>query len=108
MTIPIIGEKKIEVCPRCRNYGYYEIGISGSREKAQMFCACLIGQNLKRMKIQWEFTLLNQIAEDTHARLRIIKNSLHEPNKASKFIDVLLEDIGNLQKRTHEALNNPK
>jgi len=108
MNIQVTEENKINVCKKCKNYGYYEVKVRETQEIVQWLCACPIGQHLKQMKIKWELEIINQIATDTHARLRIIKNNLHEPTKASKFIDTLLEDIEKLQKKTQKALENPQ
>lgn len=97
-----------EYCKRCKNYGYYEVGVSKSIEKLQMFCACEVGQRLKRLKIEWDLKLIVSIGDDTLTRLRVIKNRLHEPSKAGNFLDSLIEDIEILKKRTENALKEIK
>ena len=92
------------ICPRCKNYGYYEVGIVDKPEKLQMFCACLVGQALNKLSIEWRMSDIKTLLDNVLPRLDIIKARLHEPSKASIFIDELKKDFELLLERSEKAL----
>ena len=103
MTVQTIGDK---TCKLCKNYGYYGVSISNRKEKMQMFCACPIGQALKRLSIEWRMNDIKVILDDILPRLRVIKNNLHEPSKAGTMVDALEKDLEGLLKKSQKALKD--
>ena len=102
----IIGEKQVIVCSKCTNYGYYEIGISESVKKANMFCACPIGQGLKRISVEWRLNDIKVLVDNILPRIVKAKDILATPTEAGKILDELIQEIDELVKRSEKALRD--
>ena len=102
----IIGERQVKVCSKCNNYGYYEIGISGKVERANMFCACPIGQGLKRISIEWRLNDIKVLVNNILPRIIKVKSKLAIPTEASKTLNELIQEIKELVKRSKKALRD--
>lgn len=92
------------LCVRCKNIGYYEVGISNSPDKLQMFCACENGRRLRSLSISWRLTDLKSIADNLIPRIKDAKNKLAKPDDVGKVLDVMLDDFGVLIKRIEDGL----
>ena len=104
MNISTLLNKKEEICPRCKNYGYYSIGVRGRSETVFMFCTCEIGKNLRTLSMEWRVNDIKAMANNILPRIDAIKAKLHEPEKASIFLDELKKEIKELIERSEKAL----
>ena len=91
------------MCKRCNNYGYFEVGISKSTEKAMMFCDCDVGRNLKLITNEWRLKDMRAMAENSLLRLNIIRAVLNETEKARTYIDELRKDLEEIIKRADQT-----
>lgn len=91
--LPIIGGETVQVCARCNNYGYYQVGVEKRKETVQMFCSCPVGQALKGIAIEWRAGDMKLMAEAVLEKLKEVKDSLHEPSRAGKLLEETIKEL---------------
>lgn len=98
------GKKMVDVCQKCSNYGYYQIGFKGSDEAMQMFCACPIGKELSKLTAKWRIEDIKRVVDRLIPKLEDIKAKLIKPDEAGKLLVEVIDELNGLQKKSNEAL----
>ena len=101
----ITKKNEVIVCDRCRNYGYYDIGIIESTKKTLMFCLCPIGKGLRKLSIEWRLNDLQGLLSDVMPRLNLTKDKLAKPDEAGRILDCLMEDLEKVKEKLEKALH---
>jgi len=73
-----------------------------------MFCACPVGQGLKKLSIEWRLKDMKTMAANIQPRLEEARSKLHLPTEAGKILDSLMDDIDDLIKKSAKALKSKK
>lgn len=102
-------------CPRCRERGYYPLVIQPERAggnpiRTVMFCACLAGQQLRQITIEFRLSDLRDLAQPLLNGLKDIKSALHTPDEAGKKLDATIRELEALLEKLdrEERSNEPE